>query len=102
MGRASEGVGDVGSRPFMQVWPCAYVVIRMRRRILFVAALIALAAVPAASARGSSCVSPRSWVGGSAWLCKGMLVYGDYIDDDFGADTGAFDSTSRTAGLAPS
>src|SRR5579859_7023112 len=74
----------------------------MRRRVLLVGAVIALGAVPAASARASSCLSPHSWVGGSAWLCQGTLVYGDYVDDDFGADTGAFDSTSRTASLAPS
>jgi poly(3-hydroxybutyrate) depolymerase len=74
----------------------------MRRRVLVVAAVISLGAVQAASARASSCLNPSSWVGGSSWLCQGTLVYGDYVDDDFGADTGAFDSTSRTASLAPS
>ena len=74
----------------------------MRRRIPFLAAVIVMAAAPAASAHENGCLSPHSWVGGAAWLCKGTLVYGDYVDDDFGADTGAFDSTSRTAGLAPS
>src|SRR5205823_4958716 len=74
----------------------------MRRPAFLVAAVIALAATPAANASANSCLSPHSWVGGSAWLCRGALVYGDYVDDDFGADTGAFDSTGRTASLAPS
>ncbi|MFL5822607.1 MAG: prolyl oligopeptidase family serine peptidase [Solirubrobacteraceae bacterium] len=73
----------------------------MRRRILLVAVLLAVGTTSAASARGNSCI-PQSWVGGSAWLCAGTLVYTDYVDDDFGADTGAFDSTNRTASLAPS
>jgi dienelactone hydrolase len=74
----------------------------MRRRALLLAAVIALGAAPAAGASPSRCLRPHSWVGGSAWLCRGTLVYGDYVDDDFGADTGAFDSTGRTASLAPS
>jgi dienelactone hydrolase len=34
-------------------------------------------------------------------LCRGTIVYGDYVADDYGADTGAVMTTSRTATLAP-
>jgi dienelactone hydrolase len=74
----------------------------VRRCILCLALLLAVGTATSASAQADSCLSPHSWVGGSAGLCGGALVYGDYVDDDFGADTGAFNSTSRTAGLAPS
>src|SRR5437660_1669047 len=55
------------------------------------------------SARGPRCQSaPHSWVAGSVWVCRGMLTYGDYVDDDYGADTGQIDTTNRSASLMPS
>lgn len=48
------------------------------------------------------CRAPRSWWAGGTALCHGTLVHGDYVDDDFGADTGAAMTTARTALLAPS
>src|SRR4051812_35972856 len=69
-------------------------------RRLVPAALVLAALVPAA-ARGASCAEPSSWVAGSVDLCDGALVYSDYVDDDYGADTGATNTTDRTAGLAP-
>ena len=64
-------------------------------------ALAALAATaPATAAAQPSCLAPDSWVAGSTDLCQGTIVYGDYVDDDFGADTGQR-NTSRTADLAP-
>lgn len=53
-----------------------------------------------ASAASSACASPHSWVAGSVDLCGGTLVYNDYVDDDYGADTG-MRTTSHTASLAP-
>ena len=34
-------------------------------------------------------------------LCRGTLIYSDYVHDDDGADTGAIGTTSRTSSLAP-
>src|SRR3954454_7957773 len=72
------------------------------RRILggLLALAISLAAAPVASA-AAACLSPHSWVGGTTDLCQGTVVYRDYVDDDYGADTGDH-STDRTATLAPS
>src|SRR4051812_33453498 len=72
------------------------------RRILggLVALAIALAAAPTANA-AAECLSPHSWVAGTTDLCQGTIVYRDYVDDDYGADTGDH-STDRTAQLAPS
>src|SRR5204863_153679 len=70
------------------------------RRALPVALLLAVAAWPAV-ARADSCAAPSSWVAGSTSLCSGAIVYNDYVDDDYGADTGNSNTTSRTAGLAP-
>src|SRR4051794_29347326 len=53
-----------------------------------------------AQASAADCTAPHSWIGGSVDLCKGALVYGDYVDDDYGADTG-MRTTSHTASLAP-
>jgi predicted esterase len=68
------------------------------------ACLVALSAVLLAAAAPASaapdCMAPRSWVGGSVDLCNGAIVYGDYVDDDYGADTGQR-TTSHTADLAP-
>jgi pimeloyl-ACP methyl ester carboxylesterase len=67
-----------------------------------------LAAAPAQARGGhhghpASCsTAPHSWVAGSVWLCRGVLTYGDYVDDDYGADTGGIDTTSRSASLMPS
>src|SRR3954449_12169652 len=69
------------------------------RRLL--PAVLLLAAVVPATARADSCAEPSSWVAGSTSLCRGALVYSDYVHDDYGADTGATNTTSRTAGLAP-
>src|SRR3954454_24332446 len=57
-------------------------------------------AVAAAASAAGDCMAPHSWVGGSADICKGAIVYGDYVDDDYGADTGSR-TTSHTADLAP-
>src|SRR5437763_7503810 len=70
------------------------------RRVLPVALLLAVAAWPAV-ARADSCAAPSSWVAGSTSLCSGAIVYNDYVDDDYGADTGNTNTTSRTSGLAP-
>src|SRR3954469_16288043 len=72
------------------------------RRILggLLALAISLAAAPSANA-AAACLSPHSWVGGTTDLCQGTVVYRDYVDDDYGADTGDH-STDRTASLAPS
>jgi dienelactone hydrolase len=72
------------------------------RRLLIPAlscAAALLVCAPAASA-ADGCLAPKSWVAGSTDLCNGTLVYGDYVDDDYGADTGAR-TTSHTATLAP-
>src|SRR4051794_14426799 len=76
----------------------------MRRIAVLLAATclsFALAAV-SADAAPPACLSPQSWVGGTTDLCQGTIVYRDYVDDDYGADTGAVQTTSRTADLAPS
>jgi dienelactone hydrolase len=65
------------------------------------AATAALIAPTPASAVSCS-TAPRSWTGGSVDLCRGTFVYSDYVDDDYGADTGDSNTTSRSAGLAPS
>jgi dienelactone hydrolase len=60
--------------------------------------LWALAAAPASAA--DDCLAPHSWVAGATSFCRGALVYGDYVDDDYGADTGSH-TTSHTATLSP-
>lgn len=83
---------------------------RDRRRraagILVVSILLpVLAALPAETATASepapSCITPHSWVAGTTDLCGGTLVYHDYVHDDYGADTGAVGTTTRTATFAP-
>jgi dienelactone hydrolase len=69
------------------------------RRLLLPALLLA-AALPS-TAHAASCAEPDSWVAGSTALCEGAIVYSDYVHDDYGADTGSSNTTSRTAGLAP-
>ena len=66
-------------------------------------ALIALCTfgIAASSARAADdCTQPHSWTAGTTDICKGTLVYGDYVDDDYGADDGSR-TTSHTADLAP-
>jgi pimeloyl-ACP methyl ester carboxylesterase len=72
---------------------------RFARLLLIV---LALTAVFAASADARCSTAPRSWVAGSVDICRGTLVYSDYVHDDYGADTGASSTTSRTATLVPS
>src|SRR3954447_6471754 len=73
----------------------------MRLRRLLPAAVLAAAFVPATARAADSCAEPQSWVGGQTELCSGAIVYSDYVDDDYGADTGNSNTTHRTAGLAP-
>src|SRR4051794_5495540 len=68
--------------------------------VVMAAAIGPVPAPPAASAAPCK-AAPGSWTAGSVNLCRGNLVYLDYVDDDYGADTGATDTTSRSAGLAP-
>jgi dienelactone hydrolase len=68
---------------------------------VILAGALGLAATPAAAAP-PACQDPHSWVGGTTDLCQGAIVYRDYVDDDYGADTGSVDTTSRSADLAPS
>src|SRR5436190_3822733 len=63
---------------------------------------LAFASVAApATAAPPPCLAPHSWVGGTTDLCQGTVVYRDYVDDDYGADTGQH-TTDRSASLAPS
>ncbi|HUZ28779.1 MAG TPA: prolyl oligopeptidase family serine peptidase [Solirubrobacteraceae bacterium] len=70
------------------------------------AALVVASAAPARvrhhRPRANCSTAPHSWVAGSVWLCRGVLTYGDYVDDDYGADTGQINTTSRSASLMPS
>jgi pimeloyl-ACP methyl ester carboxylesterase len=52
-----------------------------------VAAAAVLGSAPAAPAFVQEC-GGTSWVGGSTSICRGTLVYRDYVYDDEGADTG--------------
>ena len=77
------------------------------RRLLRAAPLIVLAAVlalaaPAAAAKPKNreCARPDSWVAGTTNLCRGAIVYNDYVFDDHGADTGAA-LTNRIGNLSP-
>lgn len=67
---------------------------------MLVVVVVVGAALPV-GARAAGCAAPHSWVAGTTRLCHGTIVYGDYVDDDFGADTGAVDTGGRTAILAP-
>ena len=71
------------------------------RRLLSAAFVSALLTTATPASAASCSTAPRSWTAGSVDLCRGTLVYSDYLDDDYGADTGATNTTSRTAGLAP-
>src|SRR4051794_4417331 len=62
-----------------------------------VAALAVLGSAPGASAYVQPC-GGTSWVGGSTNICKGTLVYRDYVYDDEGADTGGSDDQGSAFG----
>jgi pimeloyl-ACP methyl ester carboxylesterase len=74
----------------------------MRRPLLAVTLLAALATAPAADAAEKDCMRPYSWVAGATSLCKGALVHGDFVGDDYGADTGAsWPESQRIGSLSP-
>src|SRR4051812_4261902 len=60
-----------------------------------VAALTVLGGASAAHADVQKC-GGTSWVGGSTNICRGTLVYRDYVYDDEGADTGDTGSNDGT------
>ncbi|MEA2495123.1 MAG: hypothetical protein QOJ29_3034 [Thermoleophilaceae bacterium] len=69
-------------------------------RIALATALGAALLLATSASAAPACLAPHSWVAGSVDLCEGALVYNDYVDDDYGADTGQR-TTSHTASLAP-
>src|SRR5436309_15820717 len=71
---------------------------KLRLLVPIVAGLLLIAAPARAASPG--CLAPHSWIAGSVDMCQGALVYDDYVDDDYGADTGQR-TTSHTASLAP-
>lgn len=72
----------------------------MKLPLTLAATLATVLAFAASATAATDCTAPASWVAGSTDLCAGTLVYGDYVDDDYGADTGQR-TTSHTADLAP-
>ena len=73
----------------------------MIRVALAVALLGTLAAAPAAEA-APRCMKPYSWVAGATSLCKGAIVHGDFVGDDYGADTGeTWPESQRIGSLSP-
>src|SRR4051795_6141623 len=73
-----------------------------RVHLAVVAAAIGAVLAPSAASAAPCRAAAGSWTASSVNLCRGNLVYLDYVDDDYGADTGATNTTSRSAGLAPS
>src|SRR3954451_15096526 len=73
-----------------------------RVHLVVVAAAIGAVLAPSAASAAPCKAAPRSWTGGFVNLCRGNLVYLDYVDDDYGADTGGTNTTSGRAGRAPS
>jgi pimeloyl-ACP methyl ester carboxylesterase len=73
------------------------------RRAAVVAGLLgALAAGTPAGAAEPDCMRPYSWVAGATDLCRGAIVYGDFVGDDYGADTGArWPESQRIGSLSP-
>ncbi|HEX8066653.1 MAG TPA: prolyl oligopeptidase family serine peptidase [Thermoleophilaceae bacterium] len=67
---------------------------------LLAAAIAALVAPGTAAAKTPSCLKPYSWVAGTTSLCRGAVVYGDYVGDDYGADDGET-LNNRIGGLSP-
>jgi pimeloyl-ACP methyl ester carboxylesterase len=65
---------------------------RRRLALLVVASLWASALAGTLGARAEPAAAGecngRSWIGGSVDLCDGVLVYRDYVYDDYGANTG--------------
>jgi pimeloyl-ACP methyl ester carboxylesterase len=80
----------------------------VKRFAVAVALALALAGIASATAAArpvraklpSACRS-SSWFAGTTDVCRGKLIYRDYVYDDYGADTGAA-LTATTAGLSPS
>src|SRR3954453_17322483 len=72
-----------------------------RVHLAVVAAAIGAVLAPSAASAAPCKAAPGSWTAGSVNLCRGKLVYLDYVHDDYGADTGGTNTTDRTAGLAP-
>jgi poly(3-hydroxybutyrate) depolymerase len=71
------------------------------RRVVLIAALLVLASAPAADA-APKCMKPHSWVAGTTSLCRGAVVYGDFVGDDYGADTGeSWPESQRIGSLSP-
>ena len=71
------------------------------RRLLLAVALVLLVSAPAADA-APKCMKPYSWVAGTTSLCRGAVVYGDFVGDDYGADTGdTWPSSQRIGSLSP-
>ena len=68
--------------------------------VSLVAGLVAAGPASARSAAPAACASRASWVAGSTELCRGALIYRDYVYDDYGADTGEI-LTASTANLSP-
>jgi poly(3-hydroxybutyrate) depolymerase len=67
------------------------------RRLVPAILLLALASAAPAEA---DCLRPYSWVAGQTSLCKGAVVYGDYVGDDYGADAGQRNN-NRIGDLSP-
>ena len=66
-------------------------------------AVFGFAAVQASASAAKAnrkCLAPPSWVAGTTNLCRGTVVYNDYVFDDHGADTGAA-LTNRIGNLSP-
>src|SRR3954452_20855726 len=73
-----------------------------RVHLAVVAAAIGAVLAPSAASAARCKGAPGSWTAGSVNLCRGNLVYLDYVDDESGAETGPTNPTSRSPGLAPS
>ena len=74
---------------------------RLRRASMIAAvAVVAVAPASAVAAKNRECLRPESWVAGTTNLCRGAIVYHDYVFDDHGADTGAA-LTNRIGNLSP-
>ena len=53
-------------------------------------------------ARRAELHEPHSWVAGTTSLCRGAVVYGDFVGDDYGADTGeSWPASQRIGSLSP-
>ena len=62
--------------------------------------LIVLFTFAVAAPAQAGCLKPYSWVAGQTSLCKGAVVYGDYVGDDYGADAGE-SNKNRIGSLSP-